>query len=93
MIGVPKLQGIDQRAQSGALWFFHIHNDSPFEATVTVRCSRGHLSSLDSNFDRPRRNHHVISDDGSVSPSVVCPHEGCDFHEFIKLEDWKGYGP
>lgn len=29
---------------------------------------------------------HQITDDGTVTPSVVCPM--CNFHEFIKLEDW-----
>lgn len=32
---------------------------------------------------------HKINDDGAVSPSVVCPREGCSFHEFIILEGWK----
>ena len=30
---------------------------------------------------------HSIADDGTVSPSVVCPY-GCEFHEFITLEGW-----
>lgn len=29
---------------------------------------------------------HTITDDGMVSPSVICPH--CDFHEFIQLKGW-----
>ncbi len=33
-------------------------------------------------------DHHEISQDGSVLPSVVCTEEGCDFHEFIKLKNW-----
>jgi hypothetical protein len=33
---------------------------------------------------------HSIAQDGTVSPSVVCPVEGCGFHEFIKLEEWIG---
>jgi hypothetical protein len=35
---------------------------------------------------------HEIAKDGSVTPSVVCPHEGCSFHDFIKLEDWPDGG-
>jgi len=31
---------------------------------------------------------HDIAPDGTVTPSVVCPYDGCDFHEFIKLEGW-----
>lgn len=29
---------------------------------------------------------HTISNDGTVSPSLVCL--GCDFHDFIKLDNW-----
>ncbi len=32
---------------------------------------------------------HKIAPDGTVTPSVVCPHEGCTFHEFIRLEGWE----
>ena len=32
---------------------------------------------------------HGIGDDGTVCPSVVCPREGCGFHEFVQLEGWK----
>jgi hypothetical protein len=31
---------------------------------------------------------HEIKDDGCVHPSLVCPRDGCEFHEFVKLEDW-----
>ena len=31
---------------------------------------------------------HSISSDGIVSPSLVCTHEGCDFHEHVQLEGW-----
>lgn len=31
---------------------------------------------------------HEIRHDGSVFPSLVCPYDGCEFHEFVKLEDW-----
>lgn len=30
---------------------------------------------------------HIISEDGIVHPSVVCPTPNC-FHEFVKFEDW-----
>lgn len=35
---------------------------------------------------------HDIGDDGTVTPSVVCPHLGCAFHEFIKLDGWNSNG-
>ena len=31
---------------------------------------------------------HTIDPDGTVTPSLVCPFK-CDFHEFVKLADWK----
>jgi hypothetical protein len=31
---------------------------------------------------------HNVALDGSVSPSVVCPHRGCIFHQFIRLLDY-----
>lgn len=31
---------------------------------------------------------HSIANDGSVSPSYVCPQPGCTFHEAVKLGDW-----
>jgi hypothetical protein len=31
---------------------------------------------------------HTIAPDGDVSPSVVCPHDGCDFHEYVTLLGW-----
>jgi hypothetical protein len=46
---------------------------------VMYQCPNGHIGSLDD---------HEIADDGTVSPSVVCPHVGCGFHDNIKLADW-----
>ena len=31
---------------------------------------------------------HEIHKDGLVTPSVVCPTEGCTFHDYIQLEGW-----
>jgi len=52
----------------------------PEGRTALFACPNGHIGSL---------SDHEIADDGTVLPSVVCPHEGCDFHEFIKLEGWQ----
>lgn len=48
---------------------------------VVTRCKNGHIGSLDD---------HQVSEDGGVQPSVVCQKAGCDYHEFIRLEGWKG---
>lgn len=42
----------------------------------------------DSNGDVFGIETHIISDDGKVSPSVVCPYE-CGFHDFVNLIGWK----
>lgn len=36
---------------------------------------------------------HQIADDGTVSPSLVCTHEPCDFHEFVQLVGWPDAAP
>ncbi len=42
-------------------------------------CPQGHLGVLPN---------HEIDKEGLVTPSVVCPKPSCDFHSFVKLEDW-----
>lgn len=32
---------------------------------------------------------HEIDNDGTVTPSLVCPNDGCSFHEMVKLKDWE----
>jgi len=54
---------------------------TPTIRTALVTCSNGHVSSL---------TDHTIADDGSVSPSLVCPYKNCNFHEFVRLDGWKG---
>jgi hypothetical protein len=44
-------------------------------------CPNGHTGSL---------TDHTIASDGTVAPSVVCPEDGCNFHEYIQLEGWSG---
>ena len=33
---------------------------------------------------------HAIAADGTVSPSLICPYDGCSFHEWVRLEGWRG---
>ena len=49
------------------------------KATAGMTCSNGHYGLIDE---------HEIAADGTVTPSVVCRHEGCAFHELIRLEEW-----
>ena len=44
-----------------------------------IVCPHGHLCILDS--------YHVLPS-GTVLPLVLCPIDGCPFHEFVKLEGW-----
>jgi hypothetical protein len=32
---------------------------------------------------------HSISEDGTVSPSLICGNSPCKFHEHVRLEGWK----
>ena len=32
---------------------------------------------------------HTIDPDGTVTPSLVCPFDHCEFHDFVKIADWK----
>lgn len=45
------------------------------------KCSGGMLGP-----DAP----HSIDIDGNVEASVVCARPGCDFHAYVKLEQWHG---
>jgi len=48
--------------------------------SASIVCPNGHYGVL---ID------HDIGSDGTVSPSVVCPEEGCKFHDYVKLLGWK----
>ncbi len=32
---------------------------------------------------------HEIDADGFITPSVDCPTEGCEFHDFVRLLGWE----
>ena len=32
---------------------------------------------------------HTVDEAGVVSPSVVCPHKDCTFHDYVALKDWR----
>lgn len=35
------------------------------------------------------KNTHTIGADGTINPSMVCPHAPCTFHQYIRLEGWE----
>jgi len=54
----------------------------PYPLTAVICCPE---------CSRPGTLHpkiHRIAHDGTVSPSMVCGHLGCRYHEFIKLASW-----
>lgn len=51
---------------------------------VLVRGQCGHVCELEI-----RPTAYSVAKDGSVSPSVQCPKDGCAFHETIRLLGWK----
>lgn len=32
---------------------------------------------------------HQVSDEGVVSPSCICPDDGCPWHDYLTLDDWR----
>lgn len=51
------------------------------DGNVAIACGQGHIAFLDPA--------HQIADDGSITPSLGCPEEGCDWHVFGRLEGWE----
>jgi hypothetical protein len=63
----------------GGCW--HGGRKSDGTRTATLQCPGcGKVASM---------SQHTIEPDGTVSPSAVCPYEGCTFHQWIRLEGWK----
>lgn len=52
---------------------------STFGRVVFIRCPE---------CKEKARTDHSVDDFGNISPSVVCPFEGCDFHDYVRLEGW-----
>lgn len=88
-----------KRAGKPVMWGYHI-GDSPGPCTwrpvshtaadppivradlVYSTCPKGHECRISKTV-------HSIADDGTLSPSYVCPIEGCGFHAFVRFDGWK----
>jgi len=46
------------------------------------------LSCPNCGFKCSLRATHEVAATGVVTPSVICPNEGCDWHEHVRLLDW-----
>lgn len=55
----------------------------PLGKSAYIVCPNGHGASL---LD------HKIAWDGNVSPSVVCPEDGCGFHAIIQFSEFGVHG-
>jgi hypothetical protein len=86
MISIPKTDSTthpSMKADPGGLsWQIIAYPRARRTAWCEVTCPSGHGSSLNKAV-------HTISGDGIVNPSIICSHEGCTFHEFARLSDWK----
>lgn len=51
-------------------------------AMVFVRCG--------GSCGEAYRPDHVIEENGNLSPSLVCPTDGCGWHVWIRLDGWSG---
>jgi hypothetical protein len=81
MIDVPHIaKNADGFPMEVPCWDTVKESRSQFKALLW--CSRGHVCTICGH-------EHTISDDGTVSPSCVCPREGCTFHEFVRLVGWE----
>ena len=62
-------------------WTTRERRDEPGKKRVIIGCPGcGRRGDLDD---------HTVDENGIVSPSVVCPHKGCTFHDYVALKDWR----
>lgn len=53
-----------------------------FEHDIAMAtCPNGHMCRISDEV-------HQIAADGTLTPSYVCPVDGCGFHDFVKFEGW-----
>lgn len=85
-IGSPIEWGKAWEPTGGALTWRPIvpHPDRPvcfYNDFALATCDAGHECVLS-------RDTHSVGEDGTVSPSYVCPIDGCAFHHYVTLEGW-----
>ena len=76
-IPIKKSRETSQRPESLHWVPCHPSTISHFKATMS--CSEGHPLTL---------RGHSIASNGDVMPSVVCRHDGCKFHNYVRLVGW-----
>ena len=61
------------KKDGGANWALQSEHD-----LANCMCAEGHSSRLSGTI-------HHVAEDGSISPSYVCPVKGCMFHDWVRL--------
>lgn len=73
-------------AESPGTWWTAPWDDGEGEC-ILLSCPNGHGGTVYAVHDGiPPSTHHVIADDGKVTPSVVCK---CGWHEDVQLAGWE----
>lgn len=81
-------KGEDNKRGAPGTWHFLDLRTTPPSRAVVIHCpSCGKHGTIHQPGDPDR---HTIDEHGNVHPSLVCPHGGCQFHEWGKLEGWTG---
>ena len=72
----------DGRALDPLTWDDWQWGSDPPIHTALVTCANGHTGTVAPHV-------HKIATDGLLTPSWVCPFEGCSWHEFAQLDGWQ----
>ena len=68
--------------QAPGTWWCHV--GEVLKLLVMVKCPAcGKIADISLEAGE----HHIFST-GEVQPSLACPRDGCDFHEFVMLAGW-----
>ncbi len=78
---------VNPKTTTGLGWWFLRFDKQDPPLAVMLRCSGGHDATL-RHLQLNNSSGHTIAEDGTVTPSVVCPYDGCDFHKMVQLTDW-----
>lgn len=76
-VRVPRFPSLGELAETGGLGW------APWGGKTWLQCPDNHRAAYGQEGDG-----HTIAADGTVTPSTVCPEEGCTFHEWVILDGW-----
>lgn len=67
----------------GEWWLLHDQRNGETVLSASIHCPE---------CDFKYYLDHDIASDGTITPSVQCPTQGCNFHHHVRLEGWP-HGP